>query len=182
MDNAQLQALTEYVYANSAHECGHMIVLFRANRLVGLNFLPHEVAADGAKGVLESEPLTQLGKEDCVGLAAGMIGELVGIGSYDPQRLLDDAEKVQQFVGQPLENFALEAYEVIKQNLFFFVLLTIEVRTKMFGVLKDALFLPLKDYLELPDKMPIITLAEVQIVYGRAESELAGFPDMTGSR
>jgi hypothetical protein len=182
MNNERLEELTKYVYSNGAHECGHMTVLFKANRLVGLNFLPHETAVDGFKGVLETDRGTQLGKEDCVALAAGMIGELIGVGSYGPGRLLDGRKKVQKLVGQPLENFALEAYEVIKQNLLFFVLLTIKVRKNMFAVLKDAIFLSEEDYAGLPVKMPIVTLAEIQKVYERAESELARFPDKTGAR
>jgi hypothetical protein len=39
-----------------------MTVLFKAGRLVGLNFLPHEAATDGAKGVLETDAGTELGK------------------------------------------------------------------------------------------------------------------------
>jgi len=125
-----------YVHSNSAHECGHITVLFKAGRLVGLNFLPHETAANGAKGVFETDLGTQLGKEDCVTLAAGMVGELVCVGHS--QHDLDDRQQVQRIVGQPLENFALEAYEIIKQNLLFFALLNIEVQKKMFAVLKHA--------------------------------------------
>jgi hypothetical protein len=156
-----------------------MSVLFKARRLVGLNFLPHEAAADGVKGVLETDAGTELGKEDCVALAAGMVGELIFVGQYDSQRLLDDREKVQRIVGQPLENFALEAYEVIKQNLLFFALLNIEVRKKMFALLKYAFSLSEEDYAELPNEMPIFTLADVEQVDKRAESELARLPAKT---
>lgn len=179
MNTAQLQNLAVYVHSNGAHECGHMIVLFKAGRLADLNFFPHEVAADGAKGVLETGTRTQFGKEDCVAFAAGMIGELICVGKYDSQHLLDDREQVQRIVGQPIENFALEAYEIIKQNLLFFVLLNIEVREKMFTLLKNAFSLPEGDYAKLPDKMPILTLAEVEQVYKCAESTLAGFPKKT---
>jgi hypothetical protein len=181
MNIAQLQNLAVYVNSNGAHECGHMTVLFKAGRLVGLNFLPHEAAADGVKGVLETDAGTQLGKQDCVALAAGMVGELILVGQYDSQRLLDDREKVQQIVGQPVENFALKAYEVIRQNLLFFALLNIEVRKKMFALLKHAFSLSEGDYAKLPNEMPILTLAEVEQVYKRAESTLAGFHEKTGA-
>jgi hypothetical protein len=176
-----LQNLVPYVRSNSAHECGHITVLFNAGRLVGLNFLPHELAADGAKGVLETDAGTELGKEDCVALAAGMVGELICVGQYDPQRLLDDRHHVQRIVGQPVENFALEAYEIIKQNLLFFALLNIEVRKKMFALLGHAFSLSEEDYAELPNEMPIMTLAEVEQVYKHAESSLAGFPEKAGT-
>ena len=172
MNFRQRQNLVAYVHSNSAHECGHITVLFKACRLVGLNFLPHETAADGAKGVFETDPGAQLGKEDCVALAAGMVGELVCVGHS--QHDLDDRQQVQRIVGQPLENFALEAYEIIKQNLLFFALLNIEVRKKMFAVLKQA---SEEEYSELPPKMPIITLAEVEQVYKHAVSTLEGFPE-----
>ena len=62
-------------------------------------------------------------------------------------------QNVHRIVGQPVENFALEAYEVIKQNLLFFALLNIEVRKKMFALLDHALSLSKEDYAELPNKM-----------------------------
>lgn len=167
--------LALYVHPNAAHECGHMTVLYRASRLVALNFLPHEAAVDGFKGVLESETKTEPGKEDCVGFAAGMIGELICLGEYSAQRADDDRKHVQRLVGQPLENFALGAYEVIKQNLLFFVLLNIEVRKKMFELLKEVLSRSKEDYAKLDDKIAIFTLAEVEEVYKRAEATLAHF-------
>jgi hypothetical protein len=179
MNIAQQQNLADFVHSNSAHECGHMTVLFKAGRLAGLNFLPHEAAADGVKGVLETDAGTQLGKEDCVAFAAGMVGELIWLGEYDFQRLLDDREKVQQIVGQPIEDFALAAYEVIKQNLLFFTLLNIEVRKKMYALFKRTSSLSEGDYADLPNEMPIFTLAEVEQVYTRAESTLAGFHERT---
>ncbi len=42
--------LLTYARGTSAHECGHMVVLFKKDMLVDLNFLPHETAADGIKG------------------------------------------------------------------------------------------------------------------------------------
>jgi hypothetical protein len=176
-----LQNLVPYVHSNSAHECGHITVLFKAGRLVGLNFLPHEVAADGAKGVLETDAGTQLGKEDCVALAAGMVGELICLGQYDSQRIHDDRQEVQRIVGRPVESFALEAYEAIKQNLLFFVLLNIEVRKKMFALLGHAFSLSQADYAKLPNVMPIITFAEVEQVYKHAESSLAAFSEKAGA-
>lgn len=95
------------------------------------------------------------------------------------QHELDDRQHVQRMVGQPLENFALEAYEIIKQNLLFFGLLNIEVREKMFAVLKRA---SEEEYSGLDEKkMPIITLAGVKQVYEHAASTLAGFPDKAGT-
>jgi hypothetical protein len=180
MNFQQLQGLAEFVQGNSAHECGHMTVQFKTDRFAVLNFLPHDAAADGVKGVLESSTKTrQLTAEDCVALAAGMIGELILLGEYDPDRLLDDRQQVQRLVGQPLENFALEAYEIIKQNLLFFVLLNIEVRKKMFTDLEQAYSMPSEDFAKLPNEVPIFRLAEVEQVYKRAESILAGFPGKT---
>ena len=176
-----LQNLPVYVHSNSAHESGHITVLFKAGRLAGLNFLPHEVAVDGVKGVLETDAGTQLGKEDCVALAAGMVGELICLGQYDSERLLDDRQQVQRIAGQPIENFALEAYEIIKQNLLFFVLLNIQVRKKMFAPLYHAFSLSEEVYAELPNKVAIITLAEVEQVYKHAESSLARFPKKAGA-
>jgi hypothetical protein len=168
MNNAQLEDLARYVGSNAPHECGHMTVLFKAKRLAGLNYFPHELAANGVYGVFETDAGLQIDKQDCVALAAGMVGELVAVGSYVPEQLLDDSESVRRLVGQPLENFALEAYEVIKQNLLFFVLLNIEVHKKMFAVLLSR---------SNEDKIPVLTLAEVQKVYERAESTLASFSE-----
>jgi hypothetical protein len=176
MDFRSRQNLVAYVHSNSAHECGHITVLFKAGRLAGLNFFPHETAANGDKGVFETDAGTQLGKEDCVALAAGMVGELVCVGHS--QHELDDRQQVQQIVGQPLENFALEAYEIIRQNLLFFGLLNIEVQKEMFAVLKRA---SEEGYSGFDEKIPIITLAEVEQVYKHAVSTLAGFPDKAGT-
>src|SRR6202521_203634 len=104
MNAFQLQNLAVFVQGNSAHECGHITVQFKAGRFAVLNFLPQTVAANGFKGVLEAETKTELGKEDCVALAASMVGELICLGEYDSQRLLNDREQVQQIAGQPLEN------------------------------------------------------------------------------
>lgn len=147
--NFSQQELLAYVHSNGSHECGHITVLFKAGRFRGLNFLPHEVAANGFKGVLETDAGVPLGREDCVALAAGMIGELVCIGAYDSERLLDDRRQVQQLVGQTVENFAREAYDVIRQNLLFFTLLNIEVRKKMLAVLSYAYSLSEEDHEKL---------------------------------
>jgi hypothetical protein len=160
--------LLTYARGNSAHECGHMVVLFKAGRLVDLNFLPHETAANGIKGVFEANTGTELGEEDCVALAAGMAGELVYLGHYDSGRVLHDRQQVQRLVGKALEDFAPEAQEVIKQNLPFFSLLNIEVRNKISALL---LALGVVDWEKLPPKIPIITLVQVEQVYQRAESE-----------
>jgi hypothetical protein len=172
-----LQPFIKYVHESAAHECGHMTVLFKAGTLVALNFLPHETAADGVEGVLETDTGRELCKEDCVALAASMIGELICLGECDSKRFADDRKLVQLLVGQPLENFALGAYEVIKQNLIFFGMLYVEVRKKMIKVLGPLLLsLSDEDYAKLDDKITIFTLAEVQEVHKRAESELARFP------
>lgn len=166
----------KYVHENAAHECGHMTVLFKTNGLTDLNFFPHRRAEDGVEGVLETGTKTKLRKEDCVALAASMISELVCLGEDDSERLADD-KKQALLLGEPLENFALRAYEVIKENLVFFGLLYIEVRKKMIKLLRPILvFLSREDYAKLPDRIPIFTLAEVEEVYKRAESTLARFP------
>jgi hypothetical protein len=157
-----------YARGTSAHECGHMLVLFKKGRLVDLNFLPHETAADGTKGVFEADTGTELGEEDCVALSAGMAGELVYLGQYDTERVLHDRQQVQRLVGKTLDDFAPEAQEVIKQNLRFFSLLNIEVRNKITALL---LALGGVNWERLPPKIPIITLAQVEQVYQRAESE-----------
>jgi len=105
-----------------------------------------------------------------------MIGELISLGHCDPKRLLDDRQQVQRLANQPLENFALKAYEVIKENLLFFRLLNIEVEKKMmvfFDQIRDG------DPTALREEMTIVTLAQVEEVYKRAESILAGFPGKT---
>lgn len=170
------QELAKYAYENAAHECGHMVILFKANRLRGLNFFPHMTAFDGSPGVIETDtPI--LGKEDCVAFAGSLVAELICFGLSDSPRLADDRQKVKEIAGEALENFALQAYEIIKQNLVFFGLLNIEVRKKMLEVLLDARSSFLKgSYAGLSDKISIMTLAEVEGVYKQAESTLAGFP------
>jgi hypothetical protein len=98
-----------------------------------------------------------------------MAGELVYLGQYDSQRVLHDRQQVQRLVGKALEDFASEALEVIiGQNLRFFSLLNMEVQTKITALLMD---LGLVDWQKLPQAIPIITLAQVEQVYQRAESE-----------
>jgi len=144
-----------------------MVVLFKKGRLVDFNFLPHETAADGIKGVFEANTATELGEEDCVALAAGMAGELVYLGQYDSERVLHDEQQVHKLVGKSLEDFAPAAQEIIKQNIRFFSLLNIEVRNKIFALL---LALGAADWEKLPLKIPIIALAQVEQIYQRAES------------
>ena len=158
--------LPTYARGTSAHECGHMVVLFKEGRLVELNFLPHEAGADGIKGVFEANTGTELGKEDCVALAVGMAGELVDLGRYDTDRVLHDRQQVQRLVGRTLEDFTPEAQEVIKQNLRFFSLLNIEVRNRITALLSALRGVDLE---KLPPKISIITLAQVEPVYQRAE-------------
>jgi hypothetical protein len=97
-----------------------------------------------------------------------MAGELVYLGQYDSERALHDGQQVQKLVDKALEDFAPEAQEVIKQNLRFSSLLNIEVRNKISALL---LALGVADWENLPPKIPIITLAQVEQVYQRAESE-----------
>ncbi len=158
-----------------AHECGHMTVLFKAGRLKKLNYFPHKTALDGVPGVIESTTVTEPTKEDCVAFAASMIGELIALGKCDKKRLLDDREQVKRLANQPLENFALEAYEIIKQNLLFFALLNKEVGKKMLRFLDEIS----EGEHAAEDEVTIFTLAEVEEVYKRAESIVAGFPGKT---
>jgi hypothetical protein len=161
----------------SAHECGHMTVLFKARRLKKLNYFPRREAFDGVLGVFESTTVTEPTKEDCVAFAASMIGELIVLGKWDKKRLLDDREQVKQLVNQPLENFALEAYEIIKKNLLFFALLNNEVGTKLVRFYDEIS----EGKHTLEAEVTIFTLAEVEEVYKRAESILAGFPKRAGA-
>jgi hypothetical protein len=131
------QALKAHAEGTSAHECGHMTVLFKARRLKKLTYFPYKTALDGIPGVIESTTVTEPTKEDCVAFAASMIGELIALGECDQERLLDDRQKVEQLANQPLETFALEAYEIIKENLLFFVLLNKEVGNKMRSFLDE---------------------------------------------
>jgi hypothetical protein len=147
-----------------------MTILFKAGRLIGLDFLPHDSAFDGVKGVVETNTPT-LAAEDCVALAGGMAGEIVGLGSYDPARLLDDRQQIGRLAGEPLEMFAPEAYRIILENSAFFKLLHAEVRIKMLAVLSGAFSLSEFDYERLPARVPIITLAEVQRIYARTEGQ-----------
>jgi hypothetical protein len=171
------EALKARAEGTSAHECGHMIVLFKAHKLTALNYFPHRKAANGALGVIESSTGTyQLAKEDCVALAASMIGELIALGEYDKKRLRDDEQQVERLANQPLENFALEAYEAIKENLLFFVLLNKAVGNKMlrfFDEIEEGKH-------KVDDEVTIFALAEVEEVSKRAESILAGFPKPAG--
>jgi hypothetical protein len=168
------------VQSNGPHECGHIVVLFKKRRLIGLDFLPHEQALDGAKGVFETATV-ELSKEDCVALAAGLVGELVCVGQYDSQRILDDRNKVKEIVGQPLEDFVLEAYAVIQDNLLFFALLNIQVQQKMLALLNHVFSLSDEDYGKLPARIAVITLAEIERVYEQAQSTLDGFSPQSGA-
>jgi hypothetical protein len=160
--------LLTYARETSAHECGHMVVLFKEGRLVDLRFLPHQTGANGAKGVFEADTGTELGEKDCVALAAGMAGELVFLGRYDSERVFHDRQQVQRLVGKALEDFAPEARRVIEGNLRFFSLLNEEVRNRIYDLLSG---LRVGDLEKLPQIIPIITSAEVEQVYQRAESE-----------
>jgi hypothetical protein len=133
-----LQDLSTFVYENTAHECGHIVILLKAKRLAGLNFLPHELAEDKTTGVLETNVGDQLNKDDCVALAGGMAGELIYLGKPNRKRLLDDRKNVRRLVGRPLKDFVPDACKIIKDNLRFFELLNIDVRKRMLAVMKNA--------------------------------------------
>ncbi len=167
------QTRAKYAHENAAHECGHMVILFKANRLLGLNFLPHGTADDGVKGVLETDTPT-LVREDCVAFAGSLVAELICFGLSDSPRISDDRRMVKHLSGQPLENFAPQAHEIITQNLVFFELLRSEVEKKLYKVLNDAF--SARSYTALPEKIPIISLTEVEQIYKRAQSTLAGLP------
>jgi hypothetical protein len=145
-----------------------MVVLFKEGRLVDLRFLPHETAADGNKGIFEAKPATERSEKDCVALAAGMAGELVHLGEYDPARVLDDRQEVKRLVGKALEDFEPEARKVIEQNLRFFSLLEVEVRNRIYALLMSLCGV---DWEKLQPLITIITSAEVEQFYQRAESE-----------
>jgi hypothetical protein len=80
-------------------------------------------------------------------LAAGLVGELVYLGQFDSQLVLDDRNKVPEIVGQPIENLAREAYAIIQENLLFFALLNIRVQQKMLLLLSHVFSLSNGDYL-----------------------------------
>jgi hypothetical protein len=160
---------TEYVIGNSAHECGHMAVLFKAGRLAGLNYLPHEYSEDGRQGVVETDVGDELRKEDCVALAAGTVGESLYLGSSKPERAFNDRKQIERLAGEPLEKFASEAHDIIGQNRRFFNLLNEEVPQRMAEVIVRVRALPKEAFVKLPDKVSIITLAEVEAIYLKAE-------------
>ena len=152
-----------------------MTVLFKAGRLLGLNYRPHDTASNGVKGVVETDT-PELTKDDCVAFAASIVGEVICLGNYDEARICDDRNQVTRLSGQPIEIFVREAYEVIQRNLLFFSLLNCEVRDKMLAVLLKARSLSPADSANQPAKVPIMTLPEVEAVYQRAEALLSSFP------
>jgi hypothetical protein len=160
--------LLAYARETSAHECGHMVVMFKESKLVDLRFLPHETAADGIKGVFEANRGTELVEEDCVALAAGMAGELIYFGKTIPERSLDDRQHVQRLSGKALDDFLPDAQDIIKQNSRFFSLLNVEVKNRITDLL---LKLRRLDWETLPSEIEIISLAEVRQIYERAESD-----------
>ncbi len=172
MDFGQQWKLAMFVRANGSHECGHITVLFKKSKdkLRGLDFLPHEEALDGSKGIFEVDTM-ELTKEDCIALAAGAVGELVGTGQYDPQRSLDDRNKIKAITGQPLEDFILEAYAVVQESLLFFTLLNIRIQQKMYSLLDISS----EDYVKLPARMSVVTLAEIEQASEQAQSILKSF-------
>jgi Transposase IS116/IS110/IS902 family len=151
-------SIFEIVYRRSVPRLGHNQTIWAIA----------ETAEDGIKGVFEANTGTELGEEDCVALAAGMVGELVCLGHYDSKRVLHDRQQIQRIIGKALEDFAPEAREIIKQNLHFFSMLNIKVQNRITALLLDV---GVVDWERLPLTIPIITLAELEQVYQRAESE-----------
>ena len=149
-----------------------MTVLFKAGRLTGLTYLPHEIGQDGRIGIFEAG-CGQVLKDDCVAFAAGMIGELIFTGAYDPLRSSDDRKQVLSLSGQPIENFALEAYEAISGNLLFFMMLIKEVQKEMYSVLQST---SASGLAKLPKSIVVFSLAQADKVHKDAESALAKLP------
>jgi hypothetical protein len=167
--------LKEYVPKNAAHESGHMMVLFKANRLSGLDFFPHIDAGDGMLGTLLSSTVSELYASDCVALAAGMVGEMIRLGEYNPKRAAHDEIQIKELGGQSLEQFALKAYEAIQQDLLFFTLLNIEAGRKIFDVLHTDFCLSKGEYQALPEKQTVMTVDDVAKIHSIAESTLESF-------
>jgi len=165
-----------YVRENGSHECGHIVALFKRskNKLLGLDFLPHERALDGKQGIFETAT-TPLTAEDCIALAASIVGELIGTGTYHAPRIRDDQVKVLELGKQPIEGFVLDAYAVIQDNVLFFVLLNTQIQQKMYQLLSFVFSLSKDDYKKLPDRMPVVTISEIELVYKQAESILEDF-------
>ena len=163
--------ILKYLYPNTPHECGHMTVLFKANRLTGLTFFPHEMGKDGRAGIFEAS-CGEVRKEDCVALAAGMVGELVLTGAYSNLRCDTDRKQLLAFSKEPLENFAHEAYEIISANLLFFMMLNKAVGKEMYLTLENA-FAPGAG--RQPDSVTVFSLAQTNEVYKEAESALSRF-------
>ena len=160
--------LDKYVRENSAHETGHMTVLFKADRFAGLYFLPHEKAANGIRGVIDTRLKTQSNRGDCPAFAAGMVAEVILPGQCDPERCLDDREQVQRLTGQILEDFAPDARAIIEQDMPFFELLHRKAQQQM-----SVFFYGLcgRNYAALPQEMQVLTLADVEFIHELAKSK-----------
>jgi hypothetical protein len=170
-------ALAFYVKTTAAHECGHMTVLYTKQRLKGLNFFPHATAFDGSSGIVETDT-PPLGKEDCVALAASIVGEEICLGQYDEKRIQDDRQTAARFTDRPLESFIDEARTIIQKNLAFFSLLHIAVRKRLRRVLAEAYSLPQEKFAGLPDKISVMTLSEVEEVHRKARELTTGSPSV----
>ena len=142
-------------------------------RFVIFHFMPREVAGDGSNGVLEANVGTALKREDCPAIAASMIGELIIMGDYDPDTIRDDEKDL---AGKRLEDFAREAYEIIKENILFFTLLNIEARKKIMLVLNQFWNATPSQQAAMPQSITLLTLDEVDQLYSKAESIVASLP------
>jgi hypothetical protein len=162
-----LQDLPTYAIENSAHECGHMIVLFKAIRLDGLYFLPHEMALDGTQGVLETNATSELRSDDCAALAGGAARELVYFGNFNLVRCAHDRQTLRQYTEKDLEHFVPIAETIIRENLRFFSLLTVEVRDR---IISCFTLVECIDYSDLDSTIPIITSSEVGEIYKASSS------------
>ena len=164
--------------AYAPHECGHIVVLFAKNKAQitskGLVFYPRKLALDGSQGVTEVTT-TELTADDCTALAASAVGELLYTGRYDGDRVLDDRNVIENLSGQPLENFILEAYATIQENLLFFNLLVLRVSSKMVLLFGHVCSIPVERWNELPETMPVLTFDEIKQTYEQAQSILKNF-------
>jgi hypothetical protein len=165
LGETRLDELLKYAGETSAHECGHIVVLFEQGRFVNFNFLPRETAADGNNGVFEVNTGIQNGPQDCVILAGGMAGEKVALGREQSEHIAHDESEVRRLVGRPLQDFVPEAEEIIRRNLRFFNQLSTEIFARITDLLLRIYHL---DWSTLDAEIPIITPAEVEQIYRRA--------------
>ncbi len=159
-----------YALQTAAHECGHMTVLYKSGRLKGLNFFPRLKSFNGEGGVFETDTPV-LTKDDCPALAASLVAELICLGNYTEDHLADDRDRVKDLSGgASLESFVPAAYEIIQKNLLFFSLLHERVKVNITPVLVNYFA---AHGAGMPDKVEVVTLAEVDAVYSKSLDLLA---------